>query len=76
MTEVISRESVVSLKDFLQLERMTVDNVNLDFNKAIDSVSHNILIGMLGKFEIDQWTVRWIENWLPDRDQSITLSSV
>lgn len=64
MNEVISRESVVSLKDFPQLERMiaicpiTVDIVYLDFSNIIDSVSHNILIGILGKFEIDEWTVR------------------
>ena len=29
-----------------------------NFSKSFDSVSHNILIGILGKFEIDEWTVR------------------
>jgi len=42
-------------------ERRAVDVVYLDFSKAFDAVSHNILIGKCG---LDEWSVRWIENWL------------
>jgi len=39
-----------------------VDVVYLDFSKAFDMDSHNILLGKLGKCGLDEWTVRWIEN--------------
>ena len=41
-----------------------VDVVNLNFRKVLDTVSHNILVTKLRKYEIDEWTVRWTENWL------------
>jgi len=40
------------------------DVVYLDFSKAFDTVSHNILLGKLRKCGLDEWSVRWIENWL------------
>ncbi|PKU38678.1 rna-directed dna polymerase from mobile element jockey- hypothetical protein [Limosa lapponica baueri] len=51
-------------------EGRTVDIVYLDFSKAFDTVSHNILIDKLRKCGLDEWTVRWIENWLSGRAQS------
>jgi len=39
-------------------ERRAVDVVYLDFSKAFDTVSHNILIGKLGKCGLDEWSVR------------------
>ncbi|GAB0199220.1 mitochondrial enolase superfamily member 1 [Grus japonensis] len=50
------------------------DAVYLDFSKAFDTVSHKILIGKLRKCGLDEWTVRWIENWLNGRAQSIVIS--
>jgi len=41
-------------------ERRAVNVVYLDFSKAFDTVSHNILIGKLRKRGLDEWTVRWI----------------
>lgn len=38
-----------------------VDDTYLDFNKAVETVSSNILID---KYKLDKWTVRWTENWL------------
>jgi len=38
-----------------------VDVVYLNFSKASDNVSHNILIGKLRKCGLDEWTVRMIE---------------
>ncbi|GAB0178440.1 mitochondrial enolase superfamily member 1 [Grus japonensis] len=45
-------------------EGRAVDVVYLDFSKAFDTVSHNILISKLRKRGLDEWTVRWVGNWL------------
>ncbi|GAB0209372.1 mitochondrial enolase superfamily member 1 [Grus japonensis] len=42
--------------------------------KAFDTVSHNILIGKLRKCGLDEWTVRWVENWLNGRAQRVVIS--
>ena len=52
-----------------------VDVVYLNFSMAFDTVSHNILLGKLGKCRLDERTVRWIENWLNGRAQSVVISS-
>jgi len=56
-------------------EERAVDVVYLDFSKAFDTVSHNILIGKLRKCGLDEWSVRWIENWLNGRTQRVVMSS-
>jgi len=48
-------------------EGRAVDVVYLDFSKAFDTVSHNILIGKSRKCGLDEWSVRRIENWLNGR---------
>ncbi|GAB0177598.1 mitochondrial enolase superfamily member 1 [Grus japonensis] len=50
-------------------------DVYLDFSKAFGTVSHNILTGKLRKCRLDEWTVRWIENWLNGRAQRVVTSS-
>ncbi|GAB0186019.1 mitochondrial enolase superfamily member 1 [Grus japonensis] len=55
-------------------EGRAVDVVYLDFSKAFDTVSHSILIGKLRKCGLDEWTVRWIENWLNGRAQRVVIS--
>ncbi|XP_068785519.1 uncharacterized protein [Struthio camelus] len=50
-------------------EGRAVDVVCLDFSKAFDTVSHHILLGKLRKCGLDEWTVRWIENWLDGQAQ-------
>jgi len=44
-------------------EGRAVDVVYLDFSKAFDTVSHNILLGKLRKCGLGEWSVKWIENW-------------
>ena len=51
-----------------------MDVVYLDFSKAFDTVSHNILTGKLRKFGLDEWMLRWIENWLNGRTQRVGIS--
>ena len=55
-------------------EGRAVDVVYLDFNKAFNTVSHDILLGKLRKCGLDEWTVRWIENWLNGRTQRVVIS--
>ncbi|GAB0181731.1 mitochondrial enolase superfamily member 1 [Grus japonensis] len=54
-------------------EERAVDVVYLDFSKAFNTVSHKILTGKLRKCELDEWTVRWIENWLNGRAQRVII---
>jgi len=51
-----------------------VDVVYLDFSKAFNTVSQNILISKLRKCGLDEWSVRWIENWLNGRTQRVVIS--
>ncbi|GAB0181797.1 mitochondrial enolase superfamily member 1 [Grus japonensis] len=55
-------------------EGRAVDIVYLDFSKAFDTVSHNILIGKLRNCGLDEWTVRWIENRLNGRAQRVAIT--
>jgi len=56
-------------------EGRAVDVVYLNYSKAFDMVSHNILIGKLRKRGLEEWTVRWIENWLNGRAQRVAISN-
>ncbi|CAM4715861.1 unnamed protein product [Caretta caretta] len=51
-----------------------VDMIYLDFSKAFDPVSHSILASKL-KYGLDEWTIRWIENWLDCRAQRLVINS-
>ncbi|GAB0202599.1 mitochondrial enolase superfamily member 1 [Grus japonensis] len=55
-------------------EGRAVDVVYLVFSKAFDTVSHNILVSKLRKCGLDEWTVRWVENWLNGRAQRVVIS--
>ena len=52
-------------------EGRAVDVVYLGFSKAFDTVSHNTLLEKLRKHGLDEWSVRWIENWLNGRTQRV-----
>jgi len=55
-------------------EGRAMDVVYLDFSKAFDTVSHNILLGKLRKCGLDEWSVKWIENRLNGRAQRVVIS--
>jgi len=48
--------------------------VYLDFSKASNTVSHNILLGKLRNYGLDEWSLRWIEKWLNGRAQRVVIS--
>jgi len=55
-------------------EGKAVDVVCLDFSKAFNTVSNNILLGKLRKCGLDEWTVRHIETWVNGRAQRVVIS--
>ncbi|PKU46275.1 rna-directed dna polymerase from mobile element jockey-like [Limosa lapponica baueri] len=55
-------------------EGRAADIIYLDFSKAFDTVSHNILIRKLRKCGLDEGAVRWIESWLCDRTQRVVIN--
>ena len=50
-----------------------MDVIYLDFSKASDTVSHDILITKLRKSGRDEWTLRWVENWLTGQAQRVVM---
>ncbi|PKU40857.1 rna-directed dna polymerase from mobile element jockey- hypothetical protein [Limosa lapponica baueri] len=54
-------------------EKRAVGVVYLDFSDAFNTVSHSILIAKLRKYGLEEWTVKWIENWLKDRAQRVVI---
>jgi len=55
-------------------ERKAVDVVYMHSTKGFDTGSQDILIGNLRKCGLDEWVVRWIENWLTGRAQRAVAS--
>ncbi|CAM4573967.1 unnamed protein product [Caretta caretta] len=55
-------------------EGKAVDMLFLDFSKAFDTVSHSILARKLKKNGLDEWTIRWIENWLDCLAQLVVIN--
>jgi len=53
-------------------EGRAVDVVYLEVSKAFGTVSRDILLVKLRKCGLDEWSVRWIENWLNGRAQRLS----
>ncbi|CAM4667113.1 unnamed protein product [Caretta caretta] len=51
-----------------------VDVIYLDFSKAFDMVSNNILASKLRKYRLDEWIVRWLESWLDSLAQRVVIN--
>ena len=49
---------------FLVDEGKAVDVIYLDFSRAFDTVSHNILLEKLVAHGLDRCTLCWVKNWL------------
>uniref|UniRef100_A0A8C3CN94 Reverse transcriptase domain-containing protein n=1 Tax=Cairina moschata TaxID=8855 RepID=A0A8C3CN94_CAIMO len=50
-----------------------VDGIYLDFSKAFNTVSHDILLAKLKKCGTDEWTARWVENCLTGQAQRLVI---
>jgi len=61
-----------SVSNKLRIKLPSWNNNNI--RNAFDTVSHNILIGKLRKCGLDEWSVKWIENWLNGRTQRVVIS--
>jgi len=73
LTNLISSyDQVTRLVD----EGKAVDVVYIDFNKAFDTVSHNILLEKLTAHGLDVCTLYWIKNWLNGRAQRVVVNGV
>ena len=70
MTSLVAFYIITSWVD----ERRAADDVYLDFSKVFDTAFLNIHIDKLRKCGIDEWTVRWIENWLSGVAQRVVIS--
>jgi len=57
-------------------EGRAVDIVYLDFSEALNTVCYNILIKKLIRYGLDEQTVRWVENWLNGKAQSVVISGM
>ncbi|CAM4607923.1 unnamed protein product [Lepidochelys olivacea] len=55
-------------------EGKAVDVLFLDFSKAFDTVSHNILVSKLKKYGLDECTIRWVESWLDCWAQRVVIN--
>jgi len=57
-------------------EEKAVITIYLDFSKALDTVSHNILMGKLAVRSLDRYTLCWVRNWLAGQTQRVVVNGV
>ena len=57
-------------------EGKAVDVVYLDFSKALDTVSHIILLENLAACGLDRCILCWLKNWLVCQAQRVAVSGV
>ena len=57
-------------------EGQAVDVVYLDFNKAFDTVPHNILMENLAAHGLDGCTLHWVKHWLDGQAQRVVVNGV
>ncbi|KAK4829718.1 hypothetical protein QYF61_006093 [Mycteria americana] len=57
-------------------EGKAVDVVYLDFSKAFDMVSHNILLEKLAAYGLERHTLLWVKSWLDGQAQREVVNDV
>ena len=51
-----------------------IDAIYMDFQKAFDKVPHKRLVSKLAKYGIDENTAKWIEDFLSNRRQKVSVN--
>ena len=73
------RSCLTNLLEFTEIiskwvdERSPVDVIYLDFQKAFDKVTHQIVIIKLRAHAMGDSIVNWVSNWLTGRKQRVTV---
>ena len=64
------------VKDWTDIidEGGSIDNINMDFQKAFDKVPHRRLIYKLERYGIGGEVLKWLENFLQQRQQRVTVN--
>ncbi|PKU43383.1 rna-directed dna polymerase from mobile element jockey-like [Limosa lapponica baueri] len=57
-------------------EGKAVNDVYLDFSKALDTISHGILLGKLAAHGLDGYMLCWVKNWLDGWAQRVEVNGV
>ena len=66
---LIFQDSVLSMLD----NDSSVDVIYFDLQKAFDKVPHDILLRKLVQSGIELDIIKWIENWILDREQRVVI---
>jgi len=73
LTNLIScHDKVTHLMD----EGKAVDVVYLVFSKALDTVSHSILLEKLAAYGLNRRTLCWVKNWLDGQGQRVVVNGI
>ena len=51
-----------------------IDTINMDFMKAFDKVPHKRLITKLESYGLSNQIIKWVNNFLNERNQKVTVS--
>ena len=76
VTQLIDETQLIEFVDDISKslqEGQQTDILILDFAKAFDKVNHSLLIHKLQHSGIIGKSVRWIQNWLANRKQSVVI---
>src|ERR1700678_3473866 len=70
---LVNKYKLIIIQSALDKKR-EVDMIFLDFAKAFDTVSHDLLIHKLKRFNISPQVVSWVTDFLSGRKQRVLLS--
>lgn len=71
--------NLISLYDkvtHLIAQRNPADVIFLDFRKAFDTISHNILLNKSSSIQLDKSTIQWVNSWLTDQVRRVIVKGI
>ena len=76
--ESCDSQLIITINDFANClnENKQIDTIFFDFSKAFDKVPHQRLFNKLSYYEIKGSTLAWIQNYLTNRYQRVTLEGI